>query len=118
MLWFETSTCCSSSFKRGSSNISHQLPRMRSSRGCAIFQPSVLGKSAGVSSRKAAGVETPGGTAEGRAYSGARLQPARRATTTATDILREVLMAPASGTRRLRADDATARAEDGGGRAT
>ena len=37
-VWLETSICCSSALRSGSPNSSHQLPRSRSSAGCAVFQ--------------------------------------------------------------------------------
>src|SRR5438093_8278152 len=75
MLWLETFTSSSSAFNCESPNISHHGPRIASSCGSAVFQPSVSLKSVGVSSLKAAGVRTGG-----RAYLGAKLHPVKSAT--------------------------------------
>src|SRR5437867_11053587 len=68
MFWLETSICSSSALSSGSLNISHHLPRITSSIGCAVFQLFVP------SSLKAPGVWTGG-----RVYFGAKLQPVSKA---------------------------------------
>src|ERR1700691_6786200 len=68
--WLEIFTCSSRAFSCGSLNIVHHLPWRTLSCGCATFQPSVLLKSAGVNSLKAAGAG-----AAGRWYLGPTTQP-------------------------------------------
>src|SRR6185369_13238055 len=40
-VWFETFTCTSSAFRFVSPSVCHQLPRIASSFGSAVFQPSL-----------------------------------------------------------------------------
>src|ERR1017187_5396289 len=76
--WLEMPTCSSSALSAGSPKISHHLPRMAPSLGCASFQP------AGGASLKVCGA-----TAAGRWYGGTLRQPAEssaRASRAASDV--------------------------------
>src|SRR5712691_8285020 len=59
IVWLETETCSSRSFKRGSPKVSHHLPRAASSLGSAVFHSPGAGASAGAS-LKAAGTGASG----------------------------------------------------------